>query len=215
MQWPVWIPYPQSWLRTFGLMLWLSLIARITLFWGRGIGFIAGAISGHMELLIIAGLVALIIPFVALTYLHHLLWGKPSCHRPSWLAGRASFNEGAYALIVVFWASVISLAFTLPLVDWEYVLNNYESTSFEGSYYNHIVLGNVFGAAWIASAAYIYHIRHLLRKRRKPSQCSQLVTPRSSQPKVDEIDVELNQLRGQLGLHKMKTPKRSNPKSNK
>jgi hypothetical protein len=213
MQWPAWIPYPQSWLRTFGLILWLSLIARITLFWGGGIGFIASALSGHMELLIIAGLVALIIPFVALTYLHHLLWGKPSCHRPSWLPGLASFNEGACALIVVFWATVISLALTLPFVEWEYVLNNYDSASLEEDYYN--ILGNVLGAVWITSAAYIYHIRHLLRKRRKPPQSAQSVTPQSKQPKVDDVDVELNQLRAQMGLHKMKTPKRSNPKSNK
>ena len=195
MQWPVWIPVPNSWLRAFGLTIWLSIIGRITGFWGGGLGVVISAISGHLEPLVVLGLLGLLSPFILLAYGHHLLWGKTEDGWPRWLPSKPSLKEGAYALVVVLGATTVGAILVLPFVNWDY------------SYYRYEALANWFTVIWLTSAAYIYHTRQLHRFRR----AAMPVTPRPGQPKVDDIDVELNQLRATLGLHKMKTPKRSNP----
>ena len=196
MQWPVWMPYPHAWLRAFGLTIWLSITGSITGFWGGGLGVVLSEISGHWELLIIFGLLGILSPFILLSYGHHLLWGKAEDGYPRWLPSKPSLKEGAYALVVVLVATTVGAILVLPFVDWHY------------TYYRHSALANWFTVLWLTSAAYVYHVLLLLRKRR----ATQLVIPEPGQPKVDDIDVELNRLRAQLGLHKTKTPKQPNSK---
>jgi hypothetical protein len=161
MHWPAWIPYPQSWLRAFGLTLWLSLVGRITQFWTGGLGIVALVVSGRPGLLIFLGFLGLLLPFVLLAYGHHLLWGK-AVNRTHWLPGMPSFKEGAYALIVVLGATTAAAALILPFVNWQALANR------NPSYYDDwMALAYSFGAIWLISAAYVYHARHLLRRRRR------------------------------------------------
>ena len=152
MHWPTWIPYPQSWLRTLGLLLWFGFTARIVGFLAGGVGMVFSAILQNPAPIVVFGLLALLSPFVLLTYAHYF-WERRNSNstRSPWLPTSPSVKEGAYALVVFLGATATGFAFALPFVNWS------------SRDYNNPALINWFGIVWTISGAYLYHWRHLQR----------------------------------------------------
>jgi len=138
-----------------------------------------------------------------------LLWGNVKKGWSCWLPGNPSIKEGTYALVVVVGATVAGVILILPFVDWDGNNNDF---------YHYAALTDWFTLIWLISATYIYHARQLRRIHVRQSlkrPTTQPVTRQPNQAKVvdvDEIDVELNKLRAQLGLQRMKPPKQVDAK---
>ena len=99
-RWPMWFPYPSSWLRSLVLALWIAIVLRIGLFWGVSFGVIAYGITERSEPLLWSVGLALIASFILFSYTHHFLLGKSSAQYPRWLPSPKSLWEGLYAAIV-------------------------------------------------------------------------------------------------------------------
>jgi hypothetical protein len=174
-RWPVWFPYPSSWLRTFALLVWMAVILRIAGFWSVVLGGVLAAITAHLGLaLSILGL-GLLVSILAYSYLHHFLFGKPVPRYPRWLPSPSSLWEGIYAPIVMLLAFVVVLLILVPFliptcnyqtveqIDYCLELTGRELVKYE---YRMAQIGTVI---WLIIASYLYQAEYLIRKRLIPN----------------------------------------------
>ncbi len=195
--WHAGFPYPRSWLRSFALALWMAIVVRIAEFWGALFGIALSSIMEHLEpLLWFLGL-ALLASSLAFSYIHHLLLGKPSGRWPRWLPSPKSLWEGLYAPIVMSMAIIVGIICVMPFHD-----ENYNQTAIETE-------AKWFGAIWFIATTYLYQVEYLIRRRFASKSKTAPNQPSSNKP-VDDTDVELDRLRGRMGLTQMKKRK-SNP----
>ncbi len=165
-RWSPWFPYPNSWLRTLGLMTGLFVIVRIIMYWNvrliRWNPSTAGSIT----------LVTLIILF---TYIHHIVFAKETPNFKVLLPTPRSWWEGIYAAIVHIVASLICIIVILPFIlvpDCDLLSSEFTRLclrSIDGYYYSHRyryiqALFMVGFILWIFLAAYLYQIEFLIRK---------------------------------------------------
>jgi hypothetical protein len=205
---PAWFPYPRAWLRALGLVLLSAatvVILKILMYWGLPVSLILSELwrdPTPTRIFLIA--VGLAIPIILISCIHYILFGKS---RPRWSPKLKSLWVGCFSWIVIIASTFVSLGCVLPFID-RYRLSYFELgdihfTDAEVSCLNTI---------WIITAAYLCHIEYLL-KRWLAANFNQV--PRSSSSSqtisknfvVDPVDVELDNLRGQMGLDKMKSNK--------
>jgi hypothetical protein len=213
---PKWIPYPISWLRTLVLILVLgptgSLISVLGL-WGS-FGTILGGSSGDIPLpdvlilLAIAALV-LLLPTTILAYVYHvfalIIDAKSiSAQHPRGFPTWRSWREGLTGIIVM----GLSLTISVFVVLWyrpDLIGNPDLVTQSDKE-----EIATFLGIVWLISAAYLYQWDYLVRKKRtrkqkkRKSSSVAIETKSPPQPRVDEIDIELNKLRGEMGIHQIK-----------
>jgi hypothetical protein len=173
-RWPVWFPYPSSWLRTFALVLWMAVILRIAGFWSLALGGVLAAITDHLELLLSFLGLGLLVSVLAFSYPHHFLFGKSLPRYPRWLPSPRSLWEGFYAPIVMLLAFVVVLLLLVPFlipnchyktaeqIDYCLELTGKELVNYE---YRMAQIGAVI---WFISAAYLYQAEYLTRQRLIP-----------------------------------------------
>jgi hypothetical protein len=103
-RWPVWFPYPSSWVRAVILVPFAFPGTPLIVF-GLG-GIIASALKNSPELLIFFVVFGLLLPTIILSFLYHFFWfiwkKRPSSNRwTKWVPGSSSLWEGFYATLVI------------------------------------------------------------------------------------------------------------------
>lgn len=213
---PKWIPYPSSWLRAVILILVLgptgTLISLLG-FWGGVETLLAGStgdllLSGVFQCLAIAALV-LLLPIAILAYVYHVLTlilnaKSISAKHPRGFPTWRSWREGLTGVIVM----GLSLSLSILVVLW-YRPDLLGDRDFMTQSEKETIAA--FGASiWFISAAYLYQWDYLVRekrsrqvKKRKPTATAIEKKSPLAKP-VDEIDIELNKLRGEMGLNTIK-----------
>lgn len=205
---PAWFPYPRAWLRALGLVLLsaaIVVILKILMYWGLPVSLILSKLrrdpTPTRAFLIAVGLA---IPIILISCIHYILFGKS---RPRWSPKLKSLWVGCFSWIAIVMSTLVSLGLVLPFID-RYRLSYFELSDIDFTDIEVSCLNTI----WITTAAYLCHIEYLL-KRWLAANFNQV--PRSSsssQPLsenfvVDAVDVELDNLRRQMGLHKMKSNK--------
>jgi hypothetical protein len=170
-QWSPWFPYPSSWLRTLGLIIWLVIVVHITTYWARLVGIVMSTISDNLAPLFNALLIALVISITIFAYINHILFGRNNTSFNPWQPSPRSWWEGIYAPIVAITSLIIACIIIIPFIpitdcnfnQAEYLrlcINSFERYS--GEFVETLFgLGIVIG---IFTAAYLYQIEFLIRK---------------------------------------------------
>ncbi|TAE56713.1 MAG: hypothetical protein EAZ76_14450 [Nostocales cyanobacterium] len=230
--WPAWFPYPSSWLKAIVLALFLRVIAFVFTHTGE-FGFKIANFTNSPDLLIIFAILAIISPIFVITFTHHIVHVIisqffPSIQTPEirktkgFIPGIVSIWEGLYGWLVVYLSTLISsllLIIFLPIPN----INFYQPLEF---YIEHQeTLQVIIGTTWIINAALLYQIDFLFKQRLlsvsfpsyKPEPNIQIPIqiPSSLNPTTTTKDdkntvyVEMDNLRGSMGLTQMKSRKNS------
>ena len=152
--WSPWFPYPSSWLRSFVLALWMAVVLRVAGFWGTLIGVALSSIMNHPEALLWFLGLALLASIFVFSFVHHVLWSKPSARLPRWFPSPKSLWAGLYASIVMVLAIVVGSICVLPFHNFE----TYSQAAIETE-------GAWFGVIWFITATYLYQAEYLIRRR--------------------------------------------------
>lgn len=220
---PKWFPYPISWLRVFlsilvlgpmGLSLTMVSFWLGTEFLWLGITDIFNAF-GVVALLSILALV-IVFPIILLTYTYQILTiafnaRSLSPHLPRWIPSPSSWQQGITATLVVGFSSLICIL----LLCWYRPDLMLGEESWRHAQFDRIAEGMI--PIWFVVAAYLHHWDYLVRqtrakkRRRKVNKIDRVPNRAVSKPKpkrtpkpIDEVDIELNRMRGELGLHQMR-----------
>lgn len=170
-RWSPWFPYPSSWLRTLGLIIWIGIVVRITTYWAAIVGIVAAKILDNLVPLFYALLIALAISIIVFAYINHILFGKDSPSFKVWQPSSSSWWEGIYAPIVAITSLIVACIIIVPLIpirDCDFYQAEYLRLcmrSFER--YDRKILEALVSIGiiiWIFTAAYLYQIEFLIRK---------------------------------------------------
>ena len=210
---PAWFPYPRAWLRALGLVLLsaaIVVILKILMYWGLPVSLILSKLGRDPTptrvFLIATGLA---IPIILISSIHYILFGKS---RPRWLPKLKSLWVGCFSWIAIVVSALVSLGFVLPFID------RYRRSYFElGDIHFTATEVSCLNTIWIITAAYLCHAEYLLKRWLAANFNQVLRSSSSSQPIsenfiVDAVDVELDNLRGEMGLHKIKGKGKPKPK---
>lgn len=213
--WPLWFPYPTSWLKALVLNLFLSAIIFILKNPGK-LGYRIAYFVRSPELLAIFTILLILSPITIISLTHHCLHllisrfmseiQAPEIGKTQGLLpGIMSWWEGLYAWLVIAISTLIAAFFStivLSLFDLSYVepIEYYRQMQ---NINNNIIV--IFGLFYISAGALTYQIEHLVRHR--------IISAYSGNKKIDvsksnadlNTDKELNRLRGEMGVHKMKS----------
>ena len=194
--WPVWIPYPSSWLRVLSLFPLLPGAA-LTAVWPFLI------LTWNEENSLSAIALLYILPILLLSMLlytegHHWLQSRKNRQPPRWFPHRTSWWAGFYAVLVLNVTLVVALLPAIPP---------------DSRYYTQaqIARANTFSfLVWLVTAAYCFQTELLIRRRffSKKFASTAKANPQNSARHIDPVEVELNQMRGDLGLHRMRKPQK-------
>ncbi|MEH2203090.1 MAG: hypothetical protein V7K53_03265 [Nostoc sp.] len=222
--WPLWFPYPSSWLKALILTLFLRVIIFIVKNTGK-LGYDIVYFIHSPQLFVIFTILLILSPIPIISLTHHCLHllisrfiseiQAPEIGRiQGLLPGIMSWWEGLYAWLVIVISILIAAFFStifLPLF--------YPSYDRQIEYYTQIEninnnIGLIFGLFYISASALIYQVEYLVRhriiyayssnKEKDPSKSNTNLNP----------DQDLNELRGEMGLHKIKSNILSNNEQN-
>ncbi|WP_413173915.1 hypothetical protein [Anabaena azotica] len=225
--WPVWFPYPSSWLKAIILALFIGIISFVftnTEEWGYKIA----SFTNSLKLLLIFRILAILSPIVVITFTHHIFHiiisqffpkiQAPEIGKPKeFIPGIVSIWEGLYGWMTIWLSTLISI-FLISIVFPIPNLILYDLFEFYSEFEE--ILIAVIGCTWIITSALIYQIDFLF-KRRLLSVSSATYKPNTNLPSspdvthsekatnANSVDVEMNNLRGSMGLTEMKSAKKS------
>ncbi|MCG6137166.1 MAG: hypothetical protein MET45_21455 [Nostoc sp. LLA-1] len=171
-RWPILLPYPSCWIKSFVLMLFL----RVIIFIGENLvrfGYNFAKFTSSPELLAIFLIVALLSPIAVISFTHHylhLLLGRfiadiqaPEVGEVKGLVPKLmSWWEGLYSWLVIILSTLVAAllcTFILPIFDLSYRKPLEAYTQFQ----QQIIV--VFGILWLITGALIYQIDYLVRER--------------------------------------------------
>ncbi|MHC5933596.1 hypothetical protein [Nostoc sp.] len=213
--WPLWFPYPTSWLKALILNLFLSAIIFVLKNPGK-IGYRIAYFVNSPDLFAIFTILLILSPIPIISWTHHCLHllisrfvskiQAPEIGRTQGLLpGIMSWWEGLYAWLVIAISTLIAALFStilLPFFNLSYARQIEYYTQIQ-NVNNNIIL--IFGVFYVSTGALTYQIEYLVRCR-IISAYSGNKTPDISKPNTDlNTDKELNKLRGQMGIHKIKS----------
>ncbi|WP_353930727.1 hypothetical protein WJM97_21060 [Okeanomitos corallinicola TIOX110] len=225
-RWPIWFPYPNSWLKALFIALFLRVIAFVFTNTGE-LGFKIASFTNSPELLIIFSILAVISPIFVITFTHHIfhvIIGKffPSIQAPEigktqvFMPGIVSIWEGLYGWMAIVLSTLISFLFIIiffPISN----LNLYQSVEFYTEFQETITV--IFGSIWIITVALLYQIDFLFKRRllfvslensNKEQNSPSLNNTQTNltNDNNNSVDVEMDRLRGSMGLTEMKGTKK-------
>ena len=209
--WPLWFPYPSSWLKALILTLFLRVIIFVVNNTGKFSYRIAYFVNSP-ELFFIFTILLLLSPIPIISFTHHCLHlfiGRfiPEIQAPEigrtqgLLPGIMSWWEGLYAWLVIAISTLIAALFStilIPFFNLSYARLIEDYTEIEN---NNIML--VFGLFYIYGGALTYQIEYLVRHRIISAYSGNKEINLSNSNTDLNADKELNRLRGKMGLHKM------------
>jgi len=216
--WPLWFPYPSSWLKALILALFLRLIIFVVNNAGK-LGYRIAYFLQSPELFAIYTILLVLSPIPIISFTHHFLHllisrfiseiQAPEIGRTKGLLpGIMSCWEGLYAWLVIAISTLITAFFSIILLS---LFNPSYARPIE--YYtqiqdinNNIIL--IFRLFYISAGALTYQIEYLVRHRIISAYSGNKKTKQADESKSSSdlnTDKELNRLRGEMGLHKMKS----------
>lgn len=212
--WPLWFPYPTSWLKALILTLFLRVIIFVINNTGK-VGYRIAYFVQSPELFAIFTILLILSPIPIISFTHHCLHllisrfiseiQAPEIGRTQGLLpGIMSWWEGLYAWLVIAISTlvaVLSSTILLPLFNPSYARLIEDYTQME-NINNNIIL--IFGLFYISAGALVYQIEYLVRHRIISAYTGKKEKDTSELNIDSNTDKELNRLRGEMGLHKMK-----------
>jgi hypothetical protein len=215
--WPLWFPYPTSWLKALILNLLLSFIIFLLTNPGK-VGYQITYLAKSPELFFMLTILLILSPIPTISFTHHLLHllisrfiseiQAPEIGRIKGLfPGIMSWWEGLYAWLVIAISTLIAAFFCTmisPLFNISYTKPVESYTEVE----KNIIL--IFGLFYISAGALTYQIEHLVRQRIISVYSGTKETDASKSKSDFNTDQELSRLRGEMGVHKMKSNVLSN-----
>ncbi|CAD0227374.1 MULTISPECIES: hypothetical protein [Planktothrix] len=166
LKWPAWFPYPNSWLRTIVLIIWVIFIIKITTFWGGFIGVIISDIETDPRPFLQALGIAFLISGVIYSYAHHWIFNRSLRYFSPWTPHYKSLWEGIYALIVFFLSILIVLGVLIPFYPiqdcYSYITQNFQIQYCR--FGDHQEWGKLAGLLQILCILYLYQIEYLICK---------------------------------------------------
>ncbi|ACC81466.1 hypothetical protein [Nostoc punctiforme] len=219
--WPLWFPYPTSWLKALILNLFLSFIIFILNNPGK-VGYQITYLVKSPELFVILTILLILSPIPIISFTHHFLHllishfiseiQAPEIGRTKGLfPGIMSWWEGLYAWLVIATSTLIAVFFStilLPLFNISYT----KPVEYYTEIGNKIIV--IFGLFYISSGALTYQIEYLVRQRIISAYSGTKETDASKSKTDFNTDQELNRLRGEMGVHQMKSNVFSNNEEN-
>lgn len=210
--WPLWFPFPSSWLKALVLTLFLSVIIFVLNNPGK-IGYRIAYFVQSPELFAIFTILLLLSPIPIISFTHHCLHllisrfiseiQSPEIGRTQGLLpGIMSWWEGLYAWLVIAISTLIAALFStilLPLFNLSYA----RSIEYYTQIQNNIIV--IFGLFQISGMALTYQIEYLAKRRIISAYSGKKETDSSKLNTDFNTDKELNRLRGKMGLYKMKS----------
>ncbi|MDZ8089548.1 MAG: hypothetical protein RMY16_28945 [Nostoc sp. DedQUE12b] len=213
--WPLWFPYPSSWLKALIWTLFLRVIIFIVKNTGK-LGYDIVYFAHSLQLFVIFTILLILSPIPIISLTHHCLHllisrfiseiQAPEIGKTQgFLPGIMSWWEGLYAWLVIVISILIAAFFStivLPLF--------YSSFDRQIEYYTQIQninnnIGLIFGLFYISASALIYQIEYLV-KHRIISAYSGNKQKNTSESNINlETETELNKLRGKMGLNTIKS----------
>ncbi|MDZ7950993.1 hypothetical protein [Nostoc sp. DedQUE09] len=213
--WPLWFPYPSSWLKALILTIFLRVIIFIVKNTGK-LGYDIVYFAHSLQLFIIFTILLILSPIPIISLTHHCLHllisrfiseiQAPEIGKTQGLLpGIMSWWEGLYAWLVIVISILIAAFFStivLPLF--------YSSFDRQIEYYTQIQninnnIGLIFGLFYIFASALIYQIEYLV-KYRIISAYSGNKQKNTYESNINlETERELNKLRGKMGLNTIKS----------
>ncbi len=224
--WPLWFPYPSSWLKSFILTLFLSVIIFVVNNTGK-LGYSIVYFVQSPELFAIFTILLILSPIPIVSFTHHFLHlllsrfisdthhflhlllsrfiseiQAPEIGKTQGLLpGIMSWWEGLYAWLVIAISTLAAAFFStilLPLFNLSYA----RSIEYYTQTQNNIIV--MFGLFQISGMALTYQIEYLVR-RRIISAYSGNKERDVNQSNTDlKKDKELNRLWDEMGVHKIK-----------
>ncbi|MEH2171408.1 hypothetical protein [Nostoc sp.] len=219
--WPLWFPYPTSWLKALILNLLLSFIIFLLTNPGK-VGYQITYLAKSPELFFMLTILLILSPIPTISFTHHLLHllisrfiseiQAPEIGRIKGLfPGIMSWWEGLYAWLVIAISTLIAAFFCtmiLPLFNISYTKPVELYTEVE----KNIIL--IFGLFYVSAGALTYQIEHLVRQRIISAYSGTKETDATKSNTDLNKGQELNRLRGEMGLHKMTSNILSNDEEN-
>lgn len=219
LKWPVWLPYPINWVRALVNLFVASAIGK-----SASVALADAIRDGEidepgelMAVITVLTVTCLLFHFLLIVLGHHCI--TKLVHRHSrWFPRWLSWREGLNGFVVLVVQSLGTGIFIFFLAATFAPRTEEGMRTFVG----------LVGAGLLAVSAYLYHYDFLVRERRavrKAAKRSQAgsgnekvgrgkerpspTAPKSVTPPPDPIDLELDRLRGEMGLNqvKMKPPK--------
>ncbi|MEH2410634.1 hypothetical protein [Nostoc sp.] len=170
--WPLWFPFPSSWLKSLILTLFLSVIIFIVNNAGK-VGYRIAYFVQSPELFAIFTILLLLSPIPIISFTHHCLHllisrfiseiQAPEIGRTKGLfPGIMSWWEGLYAWLVIAISTLIAAFFStilLPFFNLSYAKSIEDYTQMQ----NNIIV--IFGLFHISGMALTYQIEYLVKRR--------------------------------------------------
>ncbi|RCJ23160.1 hypothetical protein A6S26_00965 [Nostoc sp. ATCC 43529] len=226
--WPIWFPYPSSWLRAIVLVPIAFPGTRLIVF--GFLGMLISVFSNSPLLLIFSVLFGLLIPTVFLAFVYHIfwfIWHKPKSYNklPRWIPSLSSLWAGFYGTVVMALSFIIIIIIFSQLADLDCRSYYKLSESFSGcvghltgratkevfySIENNNLLKQHWFVIWIITASYLYQLEILVKKRLTPrlkSAYNKLKNP-GKKYSIDRTDLEFDRLGADMGLTQIKKGKK-------
>ncbi|MEH2165789.1 MAG: hypothetical protein V7K41_03760 [Nostoc sp.] len=219
--WPLWFPYPSSWLKALILTLFLRVIIFVVKNTGKfGYDIVYFVHSPELFFIFTILLILSPIPIISLTH-HclHLLISRfasetqaPEIGRTQGLLpGIMSWWEGLYAWLVIAISTLIAAFFSTILIPLFYPSYDRQIESYtQIGNINNIIL--IFELFYLSSGALIYQIEYLVRHKIISAYSSKTEKDTKKPNSGSIIEKELNNLRQEMGLHQIKSNVLSNHK---
>ncbi|MBC1276761.1 hypothetical protein GNF10_12395 [Nostoc sp. UCD121] len=215
LHWPLWFPYPSSWLKALILTLFLRVIVFVINNAGK-VGYRIAYFVQSPELFAIFIILLILSPIPIISFTHHFLHllvsrfiseiQAPEIGRTQGLLpGIMSWWEGLYAWLVIL---ISTLATALCLIILLLLFNPSYARAIE--YYpqipninNNVIL--ILGLFYISAGALTYQIEYLVKHRIISSYSVSKKIDTSKSNTDSSRDIELNKLRGEMGIHTIKS----------
>ncbi|NJN60357.1 MAG: hypothetical protein HC795_01415 [Coleofasciculaceae cyanobacterium RL_1_1] len=211
MKWPIWFPYPSSWLRALLAILWISAFGYVVWMFAAW-GWFLSVITGDLSIQILSLLLAFMVGACAYGKICDLLVFRVSKTQAKFVSWRG-FWEGCLAIIVPVLSLINTVVAILPIYDPR-IRDLSEEQAF-------ILLPLLY-----LSAVFLYQLEYVLRhwfqakrNQAKLTQQKQKKYQRSLRSKplpkvvkntpINSIEHDLNKLKGELGLTSMGDIRRS------
>lgn len=217
--WPLWFPYPSSWLKALILAFFLRVIIFIIDSTSK-VGYRIAYFVNSLELFVMFTILLILSPIIIISFTHHclhLLLSRfiPEIQAPEigknqgFFPGIMSWWEGLYAWVVIVISTLIAILFStifLPFFNITYT----QSLEYYINFQNKIVV--IFGCFYVFAAALVYQIEYLVRQRIISAYSSKKAIDTNQDNPDFKIEKEFNQLPVEINVNKVKSYILSSPK---
>ncbi|WP_445634955.1 hypothetical protein NSTC745_06844 [Nostoc sp. DSM 114161] len=222
IHWPLWFPYPSSWLKALILALFLRVIIFIIDSTSK-VGYRIAYFVNSLELFVMFTILLILSPIIIISFTHHclhLLLSRfiPEIQAPEigktqgFFPGLMSWWEGLYAWLVIGISTLIAIFFCTIFLPSDNITYT-QSLEYYRIFHNKIIV--TFGFFYIFAAALVYQIEYLVRQRIICAYSSNKKSETNKHKTELNIEEKINRLPVETDVSKIKTYISSNQEKTK